>query len=525
MAPPKNRIRKFHRRSKNGCSTCKQRHTGKDCVYPDVELDEESRSDYLSEARSGSEPTVIPAEEASIIPNVVSNQPFAGFSCDYQMSAMSQWLWHQFTAFYVRGQTPVERGQNLCRYGFVIYPSTPSRLTFESVQRTLLHPGLLHGCLVVAACQWAWVTGSLEHVKVPFLYHKAAAYEFAKHQLSESEETVSDTAIFAIASLALTEGAVGDLDASSKHLRGLHRLTLRKNGYNLMRSNLAQQMLQMAGDRLRLGEVNVIHDAISADFQPSIIALLFTSLWDMESLPPRQAPRYGWWEGDETPTDRLWQDYTKNLNWELSRGFDPERNIATMLNGDAKSSRASYIATFFYLVMAVNDSEMDCVLTVWLLEQLIDDVCCKEEEMIAGTFSRSLWLWSVLFGAAVAYTGRPITATGREQLARWRELYAAKLSLASNVLQLDSWHDAKTVLAEVAWTEGSDAEGRLQDIWEAAVLRRTGSANRVHEVDVTTSRIGMLIALRSAAPFRQNGIRRCISPRTRVHDIADYMPE
>ncbi|KAK0372931.1 hypothetical protein CLIM01_09723 [Colletotrichum limetticola] len=484
MAPPKNRIRKFHRRSKNGCSTCKQRHvrcderkplctnclqTGKDCVYPDVEPDEESRSGSLSESRSGSELTVVPAEEASTITNVVSNQPFAGFSCDYQMSAMSQWLWHQFTAFYVRGQTPVERGQNLC-----------------SVQRTLLHPGLLHGCLVVAACQWAWVTGSLEHVKVPFLYHKTAAYEFAKQQLSESEETVSDTAIFAIASLALTEGAVGDLDASSKHLRGLHRLTLRKNGYNLMRSNLAQQMLQMAGDRLRLGEVNVIHDAISADFQPSIIALLFTSLWDMESLPPRQAPRYGWWEGDETPTDRLWQDYTKNLNWELSRGFDPERNIATMLNSDAKSSRASYIATFFYLVMAVNDSEMDCVLTVWLLEQLIDDVCDKEEEMIAGTFSRSLWLWSVLFGAAVAYTGRPITATGREQLARWRELYAAKLSLASHVLQLDSWHDAKAVLAEVAWTEGSDAEGRLQDIWEAAVLRRTGSAHCVHEVDVTT---------------------------------------
>ncbi|OHE96046.1 hypothetical protein CORC01_08583 [Colletotrichum orchidophilum] len=501
MAPPKDRIRKFHRRSKNGCSTCKQRHvrcderkplwyasvsfslslcppqlplvtlevlsvtnclqTGKDCIYHEVEPDQESRS----ESRLRSEPAVVPAEETFLITNVVSNQPFAGFSCDYQMSAMSQWLWHQFTTFYVRGQTPVERGQNLC-----------------SVQRTLLHPGLLHGCLVVAACQWAWVTGSLEHVKVPFLYHKAAAYEFAKHQLSESDDTVSDTAIFAIASLALTEGAVGDLDASSKHLRGLHRLTLRKNGYNLMRSNLAQQMLQMAGDRLRLGEVNVIHDAISADFQPSIIALLFTSLWDMESLPPRQAPRYGWWEGDETPTDRLWQDYTKHLNWELSRGFDPERNIATMLNGDPKSSRASYIATFFYLFMAVNDSEMDCVLTVWLLEQLIDDVCDKEEEMIAGSFSRSLWFWSVLFGAAVAYTGRPITTTGIEQLARWRAIYAAKLSLASDVLQLNSWHDAKAVLAEVAWTEGSDAEGRLQDIWDAAVLRRQGCTHRTHGV-------------------------------------------
>ncbi|KAK1971864.1 hypothetical protein LY78DRAFT_30177 [Colletotrichum sublineola] len=395
------------------------------------------------------------------------------------MSSMSQWLWHQFSTFYVRGQTPVERGQNLC-----------------SVQRTLMHPGLLHGCLVVAACQWAWVTGSLEHVKVPFLYHKTAAYEFAKQQLSESAESVSDTTVFAIATLALTEvcccqqlvltfvlaklvkGAVGDLDASSKHLRGLHRLTLRKNGYNLMRPNLAQQMLEMAGDRLRRGEVNVIHDAISADYQPSIIALLFTSLWDMESLPPRQAPRYGWWEGDETPTDRLWQDYTKNLNWELSRGFDPERNIATMLNGDAKSSRASYIATFFYLVMAVNDNEMDCVLTVWLLEQLIDDICDKEEEMIAGTFSRSLWFWSVMFGAAVASTGRPITATGREQLAQWRAMYAAKLGLASGVMQLDSWQAAKAILAEVAWTDGSEAERRLQDIWEDASLGR-GLRNRV----------------------------------------------
>ncbi|KAL0931016.1 C6 transcription factor [Colletotrichum truncatum] len=464
MAPPKNRVRKFHRRSKNGCSTCKQRHvrcderkplcttclqTGRDCVYPDPVTDVESRPE------SEPDTALIPAEESARLVNVLSHQPFDGFSGDYQLSEMSQWLFHQFSNFYVRGQTPVERGQNLC-----------------SLQRTFMHPGLLHGCLVVAACQWAWVTGSLEQVKVPFLYHKAAAYEFAKKQLSESENGVTDTAVFAIASLALTEGAVGDLDASSKHLRGLHKLTLKKNGYNLMRSNLAQQMLEMAGDRLRRGEVHVIHDAISADFQPSIIALLFTSLWDMESLPPRQAPRYGWWEGAETPTDLLWQGYTKNLNWELSRGFDPERNIATMLNGDPKSSRASYIATFFYLVMAVNDSEMDCVLTVWLLEQLIDDVCNKEEEMISGSFSRSLWFWSVLFGAAVANSGRPITATGKQQLAKWRAVYSAKLCIASSVMQLDDWRAAKVALAEVAWTEGTGAENRLREIWENAMSGR-----------------------------------------------------
>ncbi|KAF4931520.1 Sterol uptake control protein 2 [Colletotrichum viniferum] len=477
MAPPKNRVRKFHRRSKNGCSTCKQRHvrcderkplctnclqTGKDCIYPDPATDAESTPESRAESESAA---LIPVAESARLVNVLSHQPFAGFSGDYQLSEMSQWLFHHFTNFYVRGQTPVERGQNLC-----------------SVQRTLLHPGLLHGCLVVAACQWAWVTGSLEHVKVPFLYHKAAAYEFAKKQLSESETDVSDTAVFAIATLALTEGAVGDLDASSKHLRGLYRLTLQKNGYNLMRSNLAQQMLDMAGDRLRRGEVHVIHDAISADFQPSIIALLFTSLWDMESLPPRQAPKYGWWEGAETPTDLLWQDYTKNLNWELSRGFDPERNIATMLNGDPKSSRASYIATFFYLVMAVNDSEMDCVLTVWLLEQLIDDVCDKEAEMVAGSFSRSLWFWSAMFGAAIANSGRPITDTGKQQLAKWKAVYAAKLSLASTVMHLSNWEQAKAALAEVAWTDGSDAESRLRDIWQDAI---SGRHTRTNVLDVS----------------------------------------
>ncbi|TEA10553.1 hypothetical protein C8034_v009358 [Colletotrichum sidae] len=339
---------------------------------------------------------------------------------------MSQWLFHQFANFYVRGQTPVERGRNL----------------------------------FVAACQWAWVTGSLEHVKVPFLYHKAAAYEFAKEQLADSETSVSDTAIFAIATLALTEGAVGDLDASSKHLRGLYRLTLRKNGYNMMRSNLAQQMLGIpSGQEIVYGGARFMS---------------FTTPSDIESLPPRQAPRYGWWQDAETPTDLLWQDYTKNLNWELSRNFDPERNIATMLNGDPKSSRASYIATFFYLVMAVNDSEMDCVLTVWLLEQLIDDVCDKEAEMVAGTFSRSLWFWSILFGAAVANSGRPITSTGEQQLANWKAVYASKLCLASSIMHLDSWPAAKAILAEVGWTDGSDAEGRLKEIWERAMSDRRG---------------------------------------------------
>ncbi|KAM0268551.1 hypothetical protein ACHAQH_009943 [Verticillium albo-atrum] len=306
---------------------------------------------------------------------------------------------------------------------------------------------------------------------VPFLYHKAAAYEFARQQVLDPDQAFTETTVFAIAALALAEGAVGDLDASSKHLRGLRELTIRKNGYSLARLNTAQQMLEMAGGRLRRGEVGILHDAIGADFQPTVLALLFTSLWDLGSLPPREAPRYGWWEADETQSDRLWQGYTKNLNWELSRGFDPQQNITMMLNSDPKSSRASYIATFFYVLMAVNDSQIDCVLTVWLLEQLIDDICLKERDMLAGAFSRHLWLWSVLFGAAVASAGLATEPGGQRQIDKWKDVYAAKIKLVSRLLELRDWEDTKQALAEVAWSEGNMAERKLRKIWEDAVCR------------------------------------------------------
>jgi hypothetical protein len=57
----------------------------------------------------------------------------------------------------------------------------------------------------MAACQWAWVTGSMEAVKVPFLYHKAATYHFAKECLSDPQTAGDDNTLFLIASLAMVE--------------------------------------------------------------------------------------------------------------------------------------------------------------------------------------------------------------------------------------------------------------------------------------------------------------------------------
>ena len=60
-------------------------------------------------------------------------------------------------------------------------------------------------CLMLSACQWAWVTGSMDSVRIPFLYHKAATYQFAREQLHTPETAQRGDTMLAISALALTE--------------------------------------------------------------------------------------------------------------------------------------------------------------------------------------------------------------------------------------------------------------------------------------------------------------------------------
>lgn len=63
----------------------------------------------------------------------------------------------------------------------------------------------MHMCLMLSACQWAWVTGSMDTVRIPFLYHKASTYQFAREQLCRAETAQNGDTMLAIAALALTE--------------------------------------------------------------------------------------------------------------------------------------------------------------------------------------------------------------------------------------------------------------------------------------------------------------------------------
>lgn len=80
-----------------------------------------------------------------------------------------------------------------------------SELTACRIQRAFENPGYMHMCLMLSACQWAWVTGSMDTVRIPFLYHKASTYQFAREQLCKAETAQSGDTMLAIAALALTE--------------------------------------------------------------------------------------------------------------------------------------------------------------------------------------------------------------------------------------------------------------------------------------------------------------------------------
>lgn len=65
----------------------------------------------------------------------------------------------------------------------------------------------MHMCLMLSACQWAWVTGSMNAVRIPFLYHKAATYQFARGQLTSPQTAQGGDTMLAISALALTEAS------------------------------------------------------------------------------------------------------------------------------------------------------------------------------------------------------------------------------------------------------------------------------------------------------------------------------
>ncbi|KAI0025004.1 hypothetical protein F4780DRAFT_489479 [Xylariomycetidae sp. FL0641] len=254
--PQRQRQRKFHRRSRNGCSTCKAKHIrcderkplctyclrhGGDCGYP-VDCDANSSDTTEGGQRSVSASTEPQERETLSGPPPFDRTPtdiFLGTSFDIPHKSRS--LFQLFTSSRVLHSIRVQRDQD----SFLIH-------------RALSHPGFLHAALLMTTLHWAWSTGDVEQFRVPYLYHKVQAIR-----------------------LALVETCLGTTATTAYHLLGLAKIKeLQEGEMRPKKMGLLQRMILMAARSVSSRPVRDISDIMRTDsvHQSMVLSLLRVAL-------------------------------------------------------------------------------------------------------------------------------------------------------------------------------------------------------------------------------------------------------
>ncbi|KAI5868179.1 hypothetical protein GGS23DRAFT_608753 [Durotheca rogersii] len=471
------RQRKFHRRSRNGCSTCKNKHIrcderkplctyclrhGGECGYPDGDAGfHVAEAGFRSGSWAGSREPHQPTEPFLRRVDATPNDPFLATYVPRE----SQWLFRFFTNTRVLYTTRVERG-------------TDSFL----VRKALSHPGFLHAALLMTILHWAWSNDDAESFHVHYSHHKAQARKFVTHQLYSRNETVHDGTIAAVWSLALVENALGSIDDVKHHLKVLAFIKEQRDEKRRpVKMGLLQRMILMAANSVASRPVWDILDISRTDsvHQSVIISLLRVALRPIYSLCILGSS----------------YDCEKPLFEVLTAKSPYPRASDSSVVAPVKSiddTRSGFIACYFYLYVIMREGTVDSFILSWFIEQLLADVYRTEVPMQEGQYSQPLWFWSVMFGTCAMMT-TPETSDDleRSQMKRFRDEYLSKVSLASEVLRIKNWEAAKSVLRLFAWEDDFDGEMELKALWEEAVWgddgRRLGG-HGVGHVDYQTVR-------------------------------------
>ncbi|KAK9781938.1 hypothetical protein SCAR479_01809 [Seiridium cardinale] len=461
------RQRKFHRRSRNGCTVCKQKHLrcderrplctyclrhGGECVYSDggpARLGPSSRDPSSEEPHE--------ADDASSTASMslldgTPRDPFIGTAFD--MPYKSRPLFQLFLNTRVLHSTPVARNKN----SFVVH-------------RALSNHGFLHAALLMTTLQWAWSTGDGEQFRVPYLYHKLQAIRFVNEQLAGSDTAVDDGTIAAIASLALVENCLGSADAVAFHLRGLIRIREVQGKNGSTRSlGLLQRVILMAARCIKSRPPYDILDILQTDdvHQSMIISLLGIAI---RPIRPKH--------------DIFALSVLDDPSEALAEGFERLPTLDSHSMGPLQSvdnSRSDFISCYFYLYIILRDQWIDSFVLNWFLEQLLADVCRTEIPMQEGQYSQTLWFWTVMFGACATMAAWTTSPLEEEQIRTMRDVYLDKINLASQVLRIRSWEAAKSILRLFAWEDEFDGEDDVKVLWEEAVWADDGRRPKVHSI-------------------------------------------
>ncbi|KAJ3568334.1 hypothetical protein NPX13_g6455 [Xylaria arbuscula] len=468
------RQRRFHRRSRNGCATCKAKHIRCDerkplCTFC---LRHGGSCQYLTESNSSSTSTPttqkpVPTNEEPLDPALVgslapihihdiSMDPFVG--TQYEMPYKSRPLFYLFASTRVLYRSRVERNQD----SFLVH-------------RALSHPGFLHAALLLTTLHWAWHTGDVEQFRVPYLYHKVQAIRFVNEQLQNPENAASDGTIAVVASLAVMENSLGSTEAVSSHLQGLARIKeLQDEERRPKKMGLLQRMIAMAArsvssrpvwDMLNISRTDDVHQSV-------IISLLRIALRPIYSMPTLSGT-----EDPEEPLAEVLARKTPHPRTSDIHKIPTQRTVDT--------SRSEFLACYFYLYMILRENDVDSFLVEWFIEQLLADVCRTEALMQKGQYSQSLWFWTVMFGACAAHATKTYSDAERSHMKMLKDVYLDKINLVSQILKVRNWEGAKSILRLFAWEDNFHGETEVQALWEEAVWGDNGKRPRTKHMDYT----------------------------------------
>ncbi|RYP03904.1 hypothetical protein DL764_004820 [Monosporascus ibericus] len=291
---------------------------------------------------------------------------------------------------------------------------------------------------------------------------------FVNEQIKDPVTATHDGTVAAVATLALVENALGSTDTVASHLRGLAKIKqLQEPVRRPTRMGLVQRMILMAARTVTRRSVRDIVEINRTDsvHQSLVISLLRATLRPIYSVFTLSSS-CDWGESlPEVPAKKT------------PRSKEEDSNIVTPLR-PVDCSRSGFMACYFYLYVILREERVDSFILNWFIEQLLIDVHRTELLMQMGQYSQSLWFWSIMFGACITTAGKTDSSLEDAQMKLARDEYLDKINMASQVLRIKTWEDAKAVLRLFAWEDEFDGELELKAIWEESVWAHQGRAKR-----------------------------------------------
>ncbi|KAI2639976.1 hypothetical protein GGS21DRAFT_537770 [Xylaria nigripes] len=454
---PELRVRRYHSRSRNGCTTCKMKHIrcderkplctnclvkGGECGYAETKTKLKACVPCTAGRSDGTQWHA----GISTLRTTIPNHMFVGYPIE--MADESRFLFDTFT-----------------RYRSVVWRDSLLQPESFVIRRALSSPAYLHVALLMTAIKYTWDTGSMDQIKKSFLHHKLEAIKFVNEQLQDPIAAAADCTIASIAALALAESALGCRDTAKAHVTGLSQILEIQDDEMITDGNIFQSLVILTTRGIGKFTLRELQSATEGIENPESLGMCtFRVIPDRFRRMVNQSMDLG----DKTLNEAM---------EEVTKGSGALEIKPTSLSPNA-ISRARLMSCYLCVFAMLGTDVVDPFMLNWLVEWMLSDLSREEEAMRLGKFPRQVWFWGILMVTCAVATARPSTSLEVLQIEEWRDVCHEKIRLVSHALNLKTWEQTKDIFVAWVWRDNYDEEQQVREMWEEAVYGRRIAATR-----------------------------------------------